>query len=790
MQKSGLSIPTNTKASNKLAPSSRTGSFKCVLQLAMVAWILGETAMAYGISGFYEVIVNGAPQADFAFVVFDDEARPYMALRDFTALRFAADIPAMTRDGMKVVPLFGQKGMAATADPMRLVITLDVQPRWYAPTRINLSAPHPGTPMDASPGALLNYGLQVNDTDPGPLTVDSNQSLSLFGAQGLLQNTTFVTSIGQTSQKFSRLGTTYLRDNEEQRTTLSVGDGVMQPRVGVPGLRYGGISWQSNFDLDPTFSTMETVTIFDEARLPSTLEFFLNDRRVSAPLPVAPGPFEISGLPTMDTSGQVKVLIRDALNNERIVSIPYINTARLYRRGLHSFSYTAGQLRPGLDRYETPFLASAHRWGLRRKLTLNVGGTLSADNKSLGTTATFLLSDNTIGETSVALSRSEAGSGHQMGASVQWQAGVSSAGGSISHASDAFRLLGDAVDSPGRQRNDLRIFATRSLEDLGSVSATWGRLSSWDNTMRTILGVGWAKSFRALVVSLNSLHSNDDTIMLLTLSVPLGPRGFVSSSLQRQKDTLTMRTDYASPPVTDQGVAYRLGLSSDLQSGGDNNQPSYFAGADARSALGEHSLDVEVRPDQQSWRARTTGSVGVLAGRTFFGPPISGGFALVTTGDAPGIPVYRWNLPVAVSDSRGQALITTLSPYKENLLTIQPEDVPFAYSITSTTVSAVPRGRGGVLVEFPMLRERPALLMLHLPDGQPIPAGSLVKVLVSGETALVGLRGEAYLTYLPEQAELEVTHQGRLCRIIIKRPSTTDPQPRLGPYTCDLEDAP
>lgn len=787
MQKSGLSIPTNTDAS-KRALSLSTALLKWLLQVVMMAWILGETAMANGSSGFYEVMINGVPQAGFALVTFDDD-RPYMALKDFNTLRFAADIAAVTRDGMKVVPLFGQEGMVATVDHARLVLTLEVQPSWFAGTRINLRAPHTGTPLDAPPGALLNYGLQVNRTNPGHLTVDSNQNLSLFWTQGLIQNTTTVTSIGEPDQKISRLGTTYLRDNEKQRTTLSVGDSVMQAVAGVPSVRFGGISWQSNFDLDPTFSTLETPTIFDEARLPSTLEFFLNDRRVGLPHPVAPGPFEISGLPTMDTSGQVKVLIRDALNNERIVTIPYINTARLYRQGLHSFSYTVGKLRPELDRYETPFFASAHRWGLTRKLTLNIGGVVSADNKSLGTTTTFLLLDNIIGESSVALSTSEAGRGHQVGASVQWQAGVSSAGASISHASEAFRLLGDAVDEPGRQRNDLRFFAARSLENLGSVSATWGRLSTWDNSTRTILGVGWAKSFRDFVVSLNSLRSDDNTTVMLTLSIPLGSNGFVSSSLQQQRDTLTTRTDYASPPVTDQGVAYRLGLSSDLPLT-DDNQPSYFAGADARSTLGEHSLDVEIRPDQQLWRARTAGSVGVLAGRTFYGPPISSGFALVTTGEAPGIPVYRWNLPVAVSDSRGQALITTLSPYQENLLSVQAEDVPFEYRITSTKVTAVPRGRGGVLVEFPMLREHPALLMLHGPDGQPVPAGTLVKVLVSGETALVGLRGEVYLTDLPEQAELEATHQGSLCRIIIKRPVTSDPQPRLGPYTCDLEDAP
>jgi outer membrane usher protein len=787
MQKFRLPFPVDTEGGLR-ALSASTGSLKWMLPVVMAAWILGAAATANGISGFYAVVVNGVPQAGFAFVILDDEARPYMALRDFSALRFAVDIPAVTRDGMQVVPLFGQEGMAAVADPVRLVLSLDVQPSWYAGTRINLRAPRPGTPMDAPPGALLNYGLQVSDTSSGPLTGGSSQSLSLFGTQGLLQNSTSVTFIGRPDQKFNRLGTTYLRDDEEQRTTLSVGDSVMQAWTGVPAVRYGGISWQSNFDLDPTFSTLETPAIFDEARLPSTLEFFLNDRRVGRPLPLAPGPFEISGLPTVDTSGQVKVLIRDALNNERIVMVPYIHTARLYRQGLHSFSYTAGKLRPELDRYETPFLASAHRWGLTRKLTLGAGGAVSADNKSLGTTATFLLPGDIIGETGVALSTAEAGSGHQLDASLHWQAGASSAGASISHASEAFRLLGDAIDAPGRQRNDLRLFAAHSMENLGSVSATWGLLSTWGNSTRTILGAGWTKSFGSFVVSLDSLHSNDDTTVMMTLSVPLGRRGFLSGSLQQQKDTRTIRADYASPPVTDRGVAYRLGMSSNLPSDGENN-PLYSAGLDARTSLGEHGLDAEARPHQQAWRLRTSGSVGVLAGRTFIGPPISGGFALVTTGEAPGIPVYRWNLPVAASDSRGQALITTLRPYQENLLTVQPEDVPFEYRITSTEVIAVPRGRGGILVDFPMLRERPALLLLQLADGRPVPAGAIVKILLSGETALVGLRGEAYLTDLPEQAELEVTYKNGLCRVIVTRPASDDPQPRLGPYTCDLGDA-
>jgi outer membrane usher protein len=158
----------------------------------------------------------------------------------------------------------------------------------------------------------------------------------------------------------------------------------------------------------------------------------------------------------------------------------------------------------------------------------------------------------------------------------------------------------------------------------------------------------------------------------------------------------------------------------------------------------------------------------------------------VSTGDAPSIPVYRWNLPVAVSDARGLALVTHLSPYGNNLLAIRPDEVPLAYRVTDHEVTAVPRSRGGVFVAFAMRREQSALLTLHLPDGQPVPTGASALILETGETAPVGQRGEVYLQHLPEQSEVEISLHNKRCRIKPSRPATTDPQPRLGPYICAL----
>lgn len=776
-----------------LSPRECATVCKRLLQVLFLC-CLGPVVLAAGVAGFHGVVLNGMLQPDFVFLVFDDASRPYMTVKDFKALGFSTYVAPVLREGQEVVPLFGQAGMTAKVEASQLTLVLEVEPYWYTGTQLNLNALRAGKPLPATPGVLLNYSLQVSRTEPAPVAMGSSQSLSVFGPAGLFQLTTALTSVGPSTRgfngmeghKFSRLGTTFLRDDEEQLTTLLLGDGVLQASVGMPGVRYGGITWQSNFSLNPTFSTLEVPAIFDSARLPSTLEFFLNDRRVGRPLNVVPGPFEVSNLPTVDGAGQVKVLIRDALNNERIINVPYLNNPRLYRQGLHSFSYTAGLLRPGLDRYNTPFLASSHRIGLTRWLTVDAGATVSADSGSLGVGATFPLQTDVVADARLAISRSPSGDGQQAGVSAQWLTSLASLGASFNHSSEGFRLLGDHTASSNRPREDLRLFASRALgHQLGSVSVSYGRLSSWEENTRTISSVGWSRSFRDFSVSVSGVRSSGVTSALFTVSIPLGRQALLSSSLQRRGSTTTLRSDYASAPLTGNGLAGRLGFTAADGESADN-LPSYQAALDARSDFGLHGVDLESRPDGISWRARTAGSVGLLAGRGFRGPPISSGFALVSTGDAPNIPVYRWNLPVAVSDARGLALVTTLSPYQNNLLAVRPEEVPFDYRITSHEVTAVPRGRGGVFVEFLMVREQPALLTFLLPNGEPVPAGAIVTLVASGESTLVGLRGEAYLPNLPLQSEVVVVSQDHSCRITVNRPQTTDPQPHLGPYTCAL----
>lgn len=768
------------------------------LLASLVLLMLGASAMATGAVGFHGVVVNGVTQPGFALLLLDDRARPYLAYKDFIALGFSMELPRVVMDDLELVPLYGHEGMVVVIDAKQSMVFLEVEPHWYARTRMDLNTTQSGQPLPAQPGALLNYSIQASRSGEAEVNLGSSQSLSLFGSAGLLQLTTAMTSINlnQTStvsppeRKFIRLGTTFLRDDTEHLTTLSVGDGVLQASVGTPGVRYGGFSWQSNFGLNPAFSTLETPTLFDSARLPSTLEFFLNDRRVGTPVAVAPGAFEISGLPTVGVNGTLQVLIRDALHNERIVAVPYLHTASLYRQGLHSFSYTAGLLRPDLDQYDTPFIASSHRWGLLRWLTLDAGATLSKNQSSVGVGATTALSGNVKGDVNLALSNSQAGAGQKVNASAQWQDSIGSIGASYSNSSPGFGLLGDSLSLQARPQDEKRLFAARALgQDLGSVSISFGSLSTWSGNTRSISSLGWSRSFAGVNLSLSAVHTTDGTLLQLSVNVPLERHAFLSGSVQTQEGGIAVRTHYATAHVMGKGIAWHLGMTA-VDPNTPNEQASFAATVDARSDFGEYGLDLDSRPNEQSWRTRMAGSLGVLAGRRFIGPPITGGFALVSTGDAPNIPVYRWNLPVTVSDASGLALVTTLSPYQKNLLTVKPEDVPLQYRVANSEITAIPGGRGGVLVNFAIVRERPAMLVLELPNGHALPVGATVFVPATGESSPVGMRGEVYLQNLPEHSELLVRLKEEWCQVTIAFPSTTDPQPRLGPYVCALHGAP
>ncbi len=97
---------------------------------------------------------------------------------------------------------------------------------------------------------------------------------------------------------------------------------------------------------------------------------------------------------------------------------------------------------------------------------------------------------------------------------------------------------------------------------------------------------------------------------------------------------------------------------------------------------------------------------------------------------------------------------------------------------------AVPYARSGLLLDFPVVRERGVLLQIVLDDGEPLPPSSVVVVEGRAEEFPVAYRGEVYLTGLGAKNRLRATYRGQSCDFELDVPPSTEALQKLGPVAC------
>jgi outer membrane usher protein len=149
-----------------------------------------------------------------------------------------------------------------------------------------------------------------------------------------------------------------------------------------------------------------------------------------------------------------------------------------------------------------------------------------------------------------------------------------------------------------------------------------------------------------------------------------------------------------------------------------------------------------------------------------------------------GVRIYGDNQLMGRSDRKGLLLLPSLRPYQDNLVGIEQADLPIDVRIDAMSLNAVPFARSGLLLRFPVQRQRGAVLRIVFDDGAALPAGSRVRLAGSDEWFPTGTRGEVYVTGLNEHNLIEVEGAGQTCIITADYPVEAGPLPRLGPFTC------
>ena len=191
-------------------------------------------------------------------------------------------------------------------------------------------APSPAS----STGAYLDYDWSyIDGYESYASGLVAPTIFSRFGAlhaQALYRGNDLSLVEPELASPWIRLDTTFTRDDPERMRSLRLGDVISRPGPWGGALRIGGVQIASNFSTQPMFVTFPVPSMFGDARLPSSLDLYI-DGRLRYQRDLAPGTFRIDDVPVVTGSGEMQMVVTDILGRERIYTQEFYASPELLR---------------------------------------------------------------------------------------------------------------------------------------------------------------------------------------------------------------------------------------------------------------------------------------------------------------------------------------------------------------------------------------------------------------------------------------------------------------------------
>ena len=731
-----------------------------------------------------EVSAN-AQQAEEMLVVLRDAAGGYwFEEADFGRLRLKLpSARAHEQDGRRYLPLAAIAGATFALDEARAHLDITLPPAAYLPVTLTARAESSGWNDPASTGLMMNYqlyGQRVAGVASGGAFTD----MSLFSRAGVLGNSLTLRNDGARTA-VSRLDTTFTRDFPGRMQTLRLGDSISSPGRWGSALRFAGVQFGRNFALRPDLVTAPLLSISGDAVVPSAVDVFVNSQHVFADQ-VQPGPFTIDRLPVVSGAGEVRMVVRDALGREQVITQNFYSSPSLLAPGLDQYSVSFGALRRNYTRtsfdYGSLVGSGEYRRGLTRAVTAE--GHLEAAQHgavALGGSLAARTGSNGIAEMTLAAGGASGDAGVLAGAGLDLQGARLSMGVSASYTSSGYRQVADLESEQLRPRVQVTARAGLSMGLYGSFSLAYARRdhrsAPADNTLGLsyFLRLGNAGMLSLLVNHTRSTASG--TSAFLGYSMSVGTRRSLSSSVESARGggsgPATLRSSMMQAVPVGEGSGWRLSATQ---------RGSYDAAWQQRRRFADMEVQAARDNGVSGQSMQVHGGLTFMGGTTRAMRGAEGSFAVVDVAGIEGVPVYLENHLVARTDRHGRAVLSDLLPYEANRISVDPVDVPLDTEITHREIVIQPAWRSGVMVRFPVQRIAPALFRLVQQGGPVVPAGATVAY--NGGEFVVAKDGVTYVTTHDHGTTGTARWDGGRCVFRLEPAPAGEPLADLGDVLC------
>jgi len=780
---SGVAASASTGSSavstTALAPSALAPSLS-MLPVPLVPSPDGETMLL-------AVRVNGVDRDDTVRVL-RANGRVCLSVSDWNTLHLRAPTAQTRRiDGQDYLAL-DMPGLRWMIDDASQTLVIDAPAAAFAGMTLRMDVSPTAQSVPASVGAFANYDVELQrgiagDDASHPHAASALLEVGAFGFGGSLDSTGLLMDSGS-GMKAVRLDTTWTRDQPTQLASLRVGDGISRPGAWGNAMRFGGLQWATDFSLQPGLLTFPLPSVRGEAALPSTVDVYINNsRRLQSD--VQPGPFDLADLPIVTGSGEVRLVVQDALGRQQVITQPYYVSPSLLKPGLHSYSCEIGAVRDdyGLasDHYGSLIASATDRVGVTEHFTRELRAEAQPDHAAAGATGIWLMPSVGVATLGAVASVAHGAAGGSVMMSFERQGTNWNGSVQVRRSTPEFTQAGQSATGADRTQVSVALGGTAGSTPVGLsyiVQTPFSGAATRLFSANLSHALGNAGS-----IGLFALRdfTNATTTVSVSLSVALDGRSSVavsstrsSAAADRGSNLLQMQRNL---PEND-GLGFQATAT-------DGQSRQLTAQVFARTGWADLNTGISRTDAATDMRAGVAGALAWMDDSLFTTRRIDGSFAVVEVGDYPDVGVLRDHHEVARTDEHGRALVSGLRGYEVNRIGAEPADLPMDASVDALDVEFVPPAHAGVVLRLPVRRSRSATFRVVGPDGMPLPAGTQLMLAGRDTPYPVGFDGRAYLAALTGSTVVRAHGAAGDCHFVVSVPAgDADDLPDMGLQHC------
>jgi len=496
---------------------------------------------------------------------------------------------------------------------------------------------------------------------------------------------------------------------------------------------------------------------------------------------VAPGPFVLDDLYPTSTSGDLEVTITEADGRETKFRQAFSAVPTLLREGVWRYSVTGGQYRNGYSTINAGssnakpnFVQGTVARGLGKEYSM-YGGVIASD---IYQSALFGIGKNLRDFGAISADVSQAHTKGPFNQNYDGQSlrflyaksfenyGTSVRMAGYRYSTGGFRTFQEAAQTQDLQngqvlnnrRNQVRLELAQQLGSKGGTAyASIQQQSYWGTDQKDrLMQVGYSNFYKQFSYSIfynysTNLNGPSNRQLMATLSIPLGDsRSYARYTVAKGNNgEVTQQASVYGSALDDGRLTYNVTAAHSNQN--DNS------GSASASYLSQYGR-VDFGRAQGSGYGQTTlgmaGGLVVHGGGVTLSQPLGETMALVDAPDAAnvGFEVY----PGVRTDSRGNAVLANLSPYRVNRLAVRTEDLGDNVEVKNAALDVVPTRGAVVLAKFETSIGLRIMLNLSDKSGRPLPFGAKVDNEQGQELGIVGSEGQTFITGAKESGVLNV----------------------------------